>query len=78
MINPCLNAGKSNRGLKLSRNSRTLDNDHLHIYSLWSGQPFARQGMTGQKDGEMGRNSSRDNEQKVTAQRAGVSPEDPN
>ncbi len=27
---------KSNRGLRLSGNIRTPENDHLHIYSLWA------------------------------------------
>jgi hypothetical protein len=33
---PRFHCCKANRGLKLSRNSQTTENDHLHIYSLWS------------------------------------------
>jgi hypothetical protein len=34
-INPCFTSGNRIGGLKLSRNSRAPENDHLHIYSLW-------------------------------------------
>jgi hypothetical protein len=31
-----LESKSPNRGLRLSHNSQTVENDHLHIYSLWS------------------------------------------
>ncbi len=34
-INPRFTVGKHIGGLRLSRNSRTPENNHLHIYSLW-------------------------------------------